>query len=72
MDEVAGDAAIYIDPENPESSAAIVNQALDKVAGMRESSMANAERFRSGMIDSYLSLYNKVLAEKTAKTTLEL
>jgi glycosyltransferase involved in cell wall biosynthesis len=72
MDEVAGDSAIYIDPENPESCAAIVNQALDKVAGMRESSMANAARFRSGMIEGYLSLYNEALKGKTARTTLEL
>jgi glycosyltransferase involved in cell wall biosynthesis len=71
MDEVAGDAATYIDPENPESCAAIVNQALDKVSGMRGSSMANAARFRSGMIDGYLSLYDEVLKGETARTTLE-
>jgi glycosyltransferase involved in cell wall biosynthesis len=66
MDEVAGDAAIYIDPENPKLSAAIVNQALDNVDKMRQSSLANAGRFRSGMIEGYLSMYDKVLAEKTA------
>jgi len=67
MNEVAGDAAIYIDPENSDSSAVIVKQALDKVVSMRESSIANAARFRSGMIDSYLSLYEKVRNEKPKK-----
>jgi glycosyltransferase involved in cell wall biosynthesis len=72
MDEVGGDAAIYIDPENPDSAAAILNQALERVSGMREPSIANAARFRSGMIDGYLSLYDKVLKERTARTTREL
>jgi glycosyltransferase involved in cell wall biosynthesis len=72
MDEVGGDAAIYIDPEKPDSAAAILNQALERVSGMREPSIANAARFRSGMIDGYLSLYDKLLKERTARTTLEL
>ena len=72
MDEVGGDAAIYIDPENPESAAAVLNEALVSVTGMRESSIANAARFRSGMIGSYLSLYEKVRCEKAAQRTSEL
>jgi glycosyltransferase involved in cell wall biosynthesis len=67
MDEVGGNAAIYVDPENPESAAAILHQALPGLAGMRESSMANAARFRSGMVDSYLSLYERVCNEKAAR-----
>ncbi len=65
MDEVGGDAAIYIDPENPDSAAAILNQALKRVSGMRKPSIGNAARFRSGMIEGYLSLYDRVLKEKT-------
>src|ERR1700732_1304970 len=72
MDEVGGDAAIYIDPEKPDSATAVLNQALERVSGMREPSIANAARFRSGMIDGYLSLYDKLLKEKTARTTREL
>jgi len=60
MDEVAGDAAIYIDPENPESAAAALRNALDRVADMREPCLLNAARFRSGMIDRYLSVYKRV------------
>jgi glycosyltransferase involved in cell wall biosynthesis len=72
MDEVGGDAAVYIDPEDPEASAAILNYALEKVAGMRELGIANAARFRSGMVDEYLSLYDKVMKEKASTATLGL
>jgi len=72
MDEVGGDAAIYIDPQDPESAAAVLHRALAAVARRRESSMANAARFRSGMIGSYLSLYEKVCNEKAAIRTSEL
>ncbi len=61
MNEVGGNAAIYIDPDNPESAAAAVQRALSGIAGIRELSLANAARFEgSVMIDSYLSLYDKV------------
>lgn len=72
MDEVAGEAAVYIDPENPESAAAILNRALENMEGRRESSIANAARFRSGMIDNYLLLYDKVCREKTERRAAEL
>jgi glycosyltransferase involved in cell wall biosynthesis len=61
MKEVGGNAAIYIDPDHPESAAAAVQRALSRIAGIRELSLANAARFEgSSMIDSYLSLYDKV------------
>jgi glycosyltransferase involved in cell wall biosynthesis len=63
MNEVAGDAAIYIDPEDPSSAAEVLNDALDKLADIREWSLQNAERFKSGMVDSYISVYRKVCSE---------
>jgi glycosyltransferase involved in cell wall biosynthesis len=60
MDEVAGDAAIYLDPENPPSAADTLKNALDRLDGIREASLRNAARFKSGMIDGYLALYEKV------------
>ena len=60
MNEVAGKAAIYIDPENAESAAAALRDAFEGVAELRESSLQNATRFRSGMIDSYASLYERI------------
>lgn len=68
MNEVGGNAAIYIDPDNPESAAAAVQRALSRIDGIRELSLANAARFKcSTMIDSYLSLYDKVCDGKSKR-----
>lgn len=64
MDEVGGTAAIYVDPDDPKSAAAVVERALDLAPGMREASMLNATRFsESSMIEDYLSLYDRVRNE---------
>jgi SAM-dependent methyltransferase len=61
MDEVGGNAAIYCEPEDPESAAVVVKRSLENVPGMRERSLLNAARFDTAVtIDSYLSLYEKV------------
>jgi glycosyltransferase involved in cell wall biosynthesis len=71
MNEVGGNAAIYIDPDNPESAAAAVQRALERTACMRELSLANAARFKSSaMIDSYLSLYGKVCSGKSGRAQI--
>jgi glycosyltransferase involved in cell wall biosynthesis len=71
MDEVGGNAAIYVDPENPESAAVTLKRALEKVPAMRELSLLNAARFKeSAMIDSYLSLYDKVRNDKSGRHQL--
>jgi glycosyltransferase involved in cell wall biosynthesis len=60
MDEVGGNAAVYIDPQDPESAAATVKLSLERVTSIRVSSLMNAARFKgSTMIDSYLSLYDR-------------
>ncbi len=64
MDEVAGDGAVYVDPENPSLAAATLKAALDKLPGIREASLRNAARFRSGMIEGYIALYEKVCNDK--------
>ena len=65
MDEVGGNAAIYVDPDDLESAAAIVERSLKLAPSMREASMLNARRFSRGpsMIENYLSLYDKVRNE---------
>ncbi len=70
MNEIAGKAAIYIDPENAESAAAALRGALEGEVPLREPSLANAKRFRSGMIDSYVSLYEKVCSHSSAARRL--
>jgi glycosyltransferase involved in cell wall biosynthesis len=64
MNEVAGEAAIYLDPEDPSSAAATLKNALDRLEGIREASLRNASRFKSGMIDGYIALYEKVCSAK--------
>lgn len=68
MEEVAGAAAIYINPENPESAAASLRVALERVADMREACLLNAARFRSGMVEKYLSVYEKVCSGNSASS----
>jgi glycosyltransferase involved in cell wall biosynthesis len=64
MDEVGGNAAIYVDPDDPESAAALVERSLKLAPSMREASMLNATRFCGpSMIENYLSLYDKVRNE---------
>ena len=61
MDEVGGDAAIYVDPENTVAAAIALKRAFESAPGMRESSLQNAARFRESVtIDGYLSVYERV------------
>ena len=61
MDEVGGTAAIYVDPDDEKSAAAILKSALDSASAMRESNLQNAARFtESAMISGYLSAYEIV------------
>ena len=65
MNEIGGSAAVYIDPESPETAALAMRCSLESSARIREAGLANAARFEvSTMIDSYLSLYEKVCNEK--------
>lgn len=62
MTEVGGDAAIYIDPTDPESSALEVEGALkagpDSRLARRKAGLLNAARFStSAMLDAYMGLY---------------
>jgi glycosyltransferase involved in cell wall biosynthesis len=71
MDEVGGSAAVYVDPENPESAAATIASVVDQANSLREASFQNAARFdESMMIRSYLTIYEKVYNEHTARHQL--
>jgi glycosyltransferase involved in cell wall biosynthesis len=71
MDEVGGNAAIYVNPDNPESAALTVKRSLDCLQGTREASLLNAARFSgSAMIETYVSLYDKVRMDHSASRQL--
>jgi glycosyltransferase involved in cell wall biosynthesis len=63
MTEVGGDAATYIDPEQPESAAAIVEAVLHEADAERQrrvdDGLSRASRFSSrAMAHAYLSIYH--------------
>jgi glycosyltransferase involved in cell wall biosynthesis len=64
MNEVGGNAAVYVEPENYDLVAAAVQQVLQRVPELRESGLQNVERFSlKSMIDGYTSLYETVRQE---------
>jgi glycosyltransferase involved in cell wall biosynthesis len=68
MHEVGGDAAVYVNPENPELAAATIQSCLERLSTLRQSSLANAARFRGpAMIDSYLVVFDRVCAESAVR-----
>lgn len=62
MTEVGGEAAIYIDPERPDSAAALIAHALPNSDSLRQRSLANAARFTTDkMISGYVREYEHCL-----------
>ncbi len=66
MNEVAGDAAIYIDPADPQSASIEIASAMRQGSflhtRLREAGLRNAARFSTAaMIHGYLDLYERVV-----------
>lgn len=58
MTEVGGDAAIYIDPDDPAAAARRVADALTNPARWRAAGLENAQRFSTqAMVEGYLQCY---------------
>jgi glycosyltransferase involved in cell wall biosynthesis len=71
MNDVGGNAAIYIDPEDAAGAAIIVAENLHSVSDLRPASMKNAARFStSAMISGYLRLYESLLNENSPRHQL--
>jgi glycosyltransferase involved in cell wall biosynthesis len=65
MNEIGGKAAVYIDPQNIETAAAIVVRTLRHRESMRDASLRNASRFTvANMITAYVQIYHRVCAER--------
>lgn len=70
MNYIAGDAAIYIDPEDSEAAAATILKSFDTLGSRRGASLQNARRFESSsMVSKYLDLYER-LAPTAPQATL--
>ena len=62
MDEVAGDAAIYIDPLDPAQAAEQIALQWGRRDALRERGFANLRRFdQTRIAESYCSLYTEIL-----------
>ena len=65
MTEVGGTAAIYLEPEDIEASAARVAEALPHLSERTHASLANAQQFTpEAMIAAYVREYQQVIAER--------
>jgi glycosyltransferase involved in cell wall biosynthesis len=67
MNEVGGNAAVYVNPDDIEGAAITVKELLERRSGspsLHEPSIANAKRFTTArMIREYVGLYERVLDE---------
>lgn len=64
MSEIGADAAKYFDPKNPAEAARIVVEGLDDRPGMVERGLVNGAKYsQEAMVESYLSLYDKVISQ---------
>ncbi|HLO83702.1 MAG TPA: glycosyltransferase family 1 protein [Nostocaceae cyanobacterium] len=62
MNEVGGEAAIYINPHQPQAAAEIIAKFLPKLSSMKTKSWENAQRFtQAQMLDLYIQVYQQVI-----------
>jgi hypothetical protein len=67
MTEVGGDAAIYIDPDDPAGAAAVIADGLTQRAALVDAGLRNAQRFSTrAMVEGYLQCY-AMIARGVAK-----
>ncbi len=70
MSEVAGDAAVYIDPEDEPSAAVIIAENLERLPLLREAGFRNVGRFDLKQIISvYEEFFQAVVQGKTPQIT---
>jgi len=58
MTDIGGEAAIHIDPVDPEAAATVIGASLPTLHQRRQASLRNAQRFTAqAMMDKYLAAY---------------
>ncbi|QNI33818.1 glycosyltransferase family 4 protein [Alloacidobacterium dinghuense] len=61
MTEIAGDAALYIDPDDPEQAARTIAEHVSDLSSLRSAGFTNLARFTTNkMVDSYMNYYQHV------------
>jgi glycosyltransferase involved in cell wall biosynthesis len=65
MTEVAGEAAIFIDPSHPQSAANTIQEQWNRRSILRESGFRNLQRFSpEKMFDAYSNAYNEAVSAR--------
>ena len=65
MTEIAGDAAFFIDPSEPQLAAQTIRDQWSGRARLRESGFRNIERFSpDAMLDAYCSAYQSIVSSE--------
>jgi glycosyltransferase involved in cell wall biosynthesis len=65
MNDVGGEAAIYIEPNNPEQAADKILDYLPAIESFKLQGLANSRRFTAEkMMEKYIELYRQAIAEK--------
>ncbi len=65
MSEVAGEAAVFIDPSDPEQSAAAILAGLKDRESLRAAGFANLRRFEEkSVVDRYCEFYEEIVHEE--------
>jgi glycosyltransferase involved in cell wall biosynthesis len=63
MNEIGSDAAVYVDPRDPQAIARAIRDAAPRFADMREGGLANAAHFSAAhMTARYVENYREVIA----------
>ncbi len=66
MSSVAGEAAVYIDPERPAEAAQCIMVGLDQAQALRDAGFRNLRRFdKRSVIEAYLATYRSVSSSST-------
>lgn len=69
MNEVAGGAAILIDPEDPAGAAAVIAARINEREALRQAGLANVRSYSiDAAIDSYCQIYREAIAAASPST----
>lgn len=68
MNEIGGEGAVYVDPQDPAAIAESIERAAPRLAEMRRLGLANAAHYTPGrMASGYVEAYRRVIDERKAR-----
>jgi glycosyltransferase involved in cell wall biosynthesis len=71
MMEIAGNAAIFIDPENPTGAAAAIASRMGDMDALREAGLANIRAYSpENMVDRWCEIYRELASPRSEAVAL--